>query len=45
MSTDEQKPDPQSGNEDNHRTIIIVATVVMVVLPLILGALRLLGYL
>lgn len=36
------EPEPP---ENVHKTILIILTVVMVVLPLLLGTLRLLGYL
>jgi hypothetical protein len=45
MTDNEKEPVPQPGIENKHRTIIIVVTIVLVALPLILGALRLMGYL
>jgi hypothetical protein len=40
-----QEPVHDPGKSARHKTILVVVTIVLVALPLLLGALRLLGYL
>ncbi|NBD38077.1 MAG: hypothetical protein GVY10_05875 [Verrucomicrobia bacterium] len=43
MSESEQSPEEMSPKAQRHRNLLIVITVLMVLLPLFLGALHLLG--